>query len=200
MKRILILGDSFAADWSTKYDSYSGWSNLLRDKFVVTNLAQAGVSEYKIYKQLDTIRWLDSYDTFIISHTSPYRVHTAKHPVHSEDKLHNNADLIYSDIEYHSKRWRNLFNFGLRSAMGFFNHHYDMEYFETTYRLYRKAIGDRLKYKNYIVVNFFKDMERYYQEDNIIDFSDMIPEHSGFINHLSEYGNKLVYEKLLEKL
>ena len=52
MKKILIVGDSFAADWSIKHKECNGWVNMLCDDFFVTNIAQAGVSEYKIYKQL----------------------------------------------------------------------------------------------------------------------------------------------------
>ena len=57
--KILIVGDSFAADWSVKYNDYHGWPNLLAQKFEVTNLAKAGVGQYKIYKQLQNI---DDFD------------------------------------------------------------------------------------------------------------------------------------------
>ncbi len=197
MMRVLVFGDSFAADWSQKYyDHYRGWSNMLRKDVTVTNLAQAGVSEYKIYKQLESVKWLDSYDAFIVSHTSPYRVPTRKHPVHSEDLLHYGADLIMSDIDYHASKFKNLFNFSLRSASNFFKYHYDQEYFETTYRLYRKAINDRLSGKKVITLNFFKDMDDYL-ETSVVDLSSMLPEHSGLINHMSYEGNRLVYEKVM---
>jgi hypothetical protein len=102
MKRVLIIGDSFGADWSVKYRDYPGWPSLLARVYSVVNLAQAGISEYKIYKQLLSVTDLDSYEYVIVSHTSPYRVTTNSHPVHANDLLHNNADLIFNDIEYHS--------------------------------------------------------------------------------------------------
>ena len=50
--RILIAGDSFAAEWPGN----NGWVKLLSQKFSVTNVAQAGVGEYKILKQLKKFR------------------------------------------------------------------------------------------------------------------------------------------------
>ena len=50
--KVLVVGDSFAADWSVKHKNSVGWPNLLAKDFDVTNLAQAGVSEYKIYQQV----------------------------------------------------------------------------------------------------------------------------------------------------
>ena len=46
--RILIAGDSFAAEWPGTH----GWSKMLAEHHDVKNVAQAGVSEYKILKQL----------------------------------------------------------------------------------------------------------------------------------------------------
>ena len=49
---ILIIGDSWAADWSQKHSQYPGWPNILAEEFNVTNIAQAGVSQYSITQQL----------------------------------------------------------------------------------------------------------------------------------------------------
>lgn len=193
MKKILILGDSFAADWSVKYKEYKGWPNLLEEKYKVTNLAQAGVGEYKIYKQLDDVD-LSIYDAVIISHTSPYRVHTRSHPIHCYDKLHKNADMIYNDIRYHRLRIRNFFNRALKSAYDFFYYHFDDEYFLTTYWLYRNEIDKKLKKKHVIVIDNFND------KPNTLNFLYMAPQHSGKINHFSETGNRIIYEKLVQEI
>ena len=50
MNNILIIGDSFAADWTVKYPTVVGWPNLLAKNYNVVNLAQAGAGEYKIYQ------------------------------------------------------------------------------------------------------------------------------------------------------
>ena len=60
--KILILGDSFATDWTSKYPQGKGWPNLLAEKFDVTNLAQAGISEYKILKQIKSVSNLEKFD------------------------------------------------------------------------------------------------------------------------------------------
>ena len=91
-KKILIAGDSFAADWTVKYKG-EGWVNTLCKDYDVTNIAQAGVSEYKIYNQLKKID-VSKYDIILISHTSAYRIPVVEHPIHSKDILHNNCDLI----------------------------------------------------------------------------------------------------------
>ena len=100
---VLIVGDSFAADWSAKHCDLFGWPNLLAKHHTVTNLAQAGVSEYKIYKQLISVD-LSQFDLVIVAHTSPYRVVTRSHPVHYNNSLHKHADLLFGDIEYHYKK------------------------------------------------------------------------------------------------
>jgi hypothetical protein len=60
MDKLLICGDSFAADWTVKVKE-KGWVNLLAQDYKVTNLAQAGCSEYKILKQLQSVN-LDKFD------------------------------------------------------------------------------------------------------------------------------------------
>jgi hypothetical protein len=35
--KVLIVGDSFAADWTVKYPSGKGWVNLLAEHHDVTN-------------------------------------------------------------------------------------------------------------------------------------------------------------------
>ena len=73
--KILIMGDSWAADWSQKHSEYLGWPNILAEDHDVTNIAQAGVSQYSIVKQLHSVKPYD-YDKVICSITSPYRVYT----------------------------------------------------------------------------------------------------------------------------
>ena len=124
MLKILIIGDSFAADWSVKYNDYKGWPELLAEQYEVTNIAQAGVCEYKIYKQLLSVKNLNDYDWVIVSHTGSFRVNTLKHPIHSGDKLHKNADLIYTDIDYHSNKLKNIFNKSLKAAVLFYKYHF----------------------------------------------------------------------------
>ena len=72
-KKILIIGDSFACVWPNEV---TGWPTQLAQQYDVTNLAQAGVSEYKILKQLLNFEkenpwWQHDFNCVIVSHTSP---------------------------------------------------------------------------------------------------------------------------------
>jgi len=198
LSNILIIGDSFAADWSTKYKDYLGWPNLLAKQHTVTNLAQAGVSEYKIYRQLLSVDNLEQYDVVIVAHTSPYRIPTWQHPIHSNDSLHKDADLIYADIAYHSKRIRNIFNRSLRGAYDFFTYHYDSGFFEDSYGLFRKEINRILQDKLVITLLTFGGYRAL--EKDVLDFTYLLNTQPGLINHYSEQGNQLVYHGVLAQL
>ena len=63
--KILIAGDSFATVWP---DSQLGWPTLLAKKYSVVNLAQAGIGEYKILKQIQS-QEINNFDLVIVSHT-----------------------------------------------------------------------------------------------------------------------------------
>jgi hypothetical protein len=189
---ILIVGDSFSSDWSIKYSEYSGWPNLLAKDYDITNMSQAGCSEYKILKQLQLVD-LQQYDFVVISHTSPGRIYTPMHPVHSTDPLHKNSDLIYTDIEYHNSRLKNIFNISLKTACKFFLYHYDDEYYDYVYKLIRNEITSLTKNCPTLIVNHLPCLADY-TGDNILDFSSMLETHRGTINHFSQAGNQLIYQ------
>ena len=196
MSKILIIGDSFAADWTVKYNNYLGWPNLLAEQHQVTNLAECGVSEYKIYRQLLSAGNLDQYDTVIVSHTSPYRIETRQHPVHTHDSLHANADLIYSDIEYHAGKIVNFFNRSLTAARGFFLYHYDNEYYETTYRLYREKIMSMLTGRPVMVLHALHSNKLFITESTVLDVTELAVVEPGLINHFSVTGNTNIFQNL----
>jgi len=194
--KILIFGDSFAADWSVKYNNYKGWPTLLAEKYNVTNIAQAGVSQYKIYKQLLNIAYsLDDYDLFIGSHTSPYRVPTIRHPIHDEDPLHHNADLIFADINYHSNLLINWFQRSLITAKNFFKYHYHEEFYYDTAMMYRKEVEKLIKPRKLILLNNVLQFSHY---SELVDNNEQfLKKYKGLINHLSKEGNEIVYKELL---
>jgi hypothetical protein len=200
MLKILIIGDSFAADWSVKYNNYKGWPQLLAEQYEVTNIAQAGVCEYKIYKQLLSVKNLSVYDWVIVSHTGSFRVNTLKHPIHSNDKLHKNADLIYTDIDYHSNKLKNIFNKSLKAAVLFYKYHFDPEYFETTYQLLREKINSILKDKKTIIISNLKRDTNYENENIVLDYSNYHNTEGGLVNHFSEKGNQEIYQNLIKIL
>ena len=191
---ILICGDSFAADWTSVSTEYLGWWNLLALKHKVTNLAQAGVGEYKILKQIKSVD-VNTFDAVIVSHTSFSRVHTREHPLHKKG-LHQDCDLIYTDI---SNRL-SFFNFrSLKSAQDYFLYHYDDEYHRDTYSLIRKEIDNLIKIP-YISISHIEELMDFVIEENHIDFSQLWKNNQGVVNHYNMKGNNKIFEAIFERL
>jgi len=196
--KILIVGDSFSSDWSVKHKDVPGWPLLLSNIYNVTNCSQAGVSEYKIYKQLISVD-LNNYDIIIVTHTSPYRIATKRHPVHHGDSFHKNSDLLFSDIEYHSKKIKSIFNRSLRAAYNFFIWHADDEYQESIYRLLVNEIDRLLIDKPIIVVSTplaILSLARY-KNQIVIPETEVKP---GMPNHLSSEYSQTVFDQIMKKI
>jgi hypothetical protein len=196
MCRILIAGDSFAADWTVKYPDKKGWPNLLAECFFVKNIAQAGVSEYKIYQQVMSIDNLNSYDLFIICHTSPYRAVTREHPLHSTDVLHQHADLMINDIDYHHSKLKNFTNCSLRAAQGYLKYHYDIDYHMTTYNMFKTEINKKLPKNKTIAINFFPDRYDFHDGHYSLNFSNLQETYPGLMNHLSSEANDSIFQEI----
>lgn len=184
--KILICGDSFAADWSIKYHDYLGWPNILAEEHEVTNLAEAGVSEYKIWLQL-TSADLKKFDSVIIWHTSPYRIPVEQHPDHYSDRLHKNCDFLYSDV-------KNSNNIDLKCVTEYYERFYHKEYADFVYDL---IIDKQREY----MYELFKGQVLHvsvHQLNNLefISFEKLFNKQCGKINHFSKQGNIEVYKEL----
>lgn len=190
--KILIIGDSWAADWSQQHSEYQGWPNILADRYDVTNIAQAGVSQYSIVKQLNSIvPW--EYDKIVCSITSPYRVYTPKHPVH-QSGLHANSDLIYTDIEHHLTEQPD--NKRIQSAIGFYKHHFDTEHAEFVNELIVNHILDQLDPNESVITSNIEGNDSLTTEHVYCDGYSIWQSYPGKINHLSEEGNLLFAESI----
>ena len=193
-KKILICGDSFAADWSIKYKDYPGWPNLMAQHYQVTNLAQAGVSEYKIWLQLISAD-LDLFDTIILSHTSPYRIPIENHPLHKNDTLHKNCDLIYLDI-------KNSNCDELQPVIDYFEKHFLPEYAHFVHDLIIE------KELDYLDKNFSKQIinvtnlnwDGLSVPKNFISFYSVFQKNPGPINHFNQQGNQIIFDRLKETI
>ena len=164
---ILIIGDSFA----TKYNgAYRGWAELLEQKHTVTNLAQAGVSEYKILKQLQSVTVKD-FDCVIVSHTSPYRIHTAYNPLHTSG-FHKDCDFIYEDVKDR-----------LPDVGKFFTDYFDLDYANYVYKLIRKEITSLLTDARVI-------------DTDQLDLKELFSTDRGEVQHLNEQANITFYNRL----
>lgn len=179
-KKLLIAGDSFAADWTKKYSGITGWVNMLESDYEVTNIAEAGVSEYKIYKQLEKIN-TTKFDHIIVSHTSAYRIPIEEHPIHKHDLLHNNCDIIYSDVEEHIE------NDIMKTAMDFYRNIFHPEYFCFVNDLIFKEIQKITP--NAFHITFFDN----FYNNSVLKYEDIFLSHNGNVNHLNEVGNSLFY-------
>lgn len=176
--KLLICGDSFAVDWTKQYPNDTGWVN----QFESTNIAQAGVSEYKILQQLKSVE-LYQYDRIIVAHTSPYRVHVSNNPIHKHTALHKDCDLIYSDL-VNSDSTDPIVDAGLK----YYKHIFDMEYYEDIYELIQEEIIKLTDSRKTIHITFFKDV---HADKN---FYDVFQKHRGVMNHLTATGNQIISE------
>ena len=182
MSKILVIGDSFAADWTSKGIEYPGWVNLLDSEFTVTNIAQAGVGEYKILLQLKSIE-LEEYDLVIVSHTSHSRVHSNT-SLHSTD-LHSNCDLIFTDA----------IDSGIKEAEWFFKYVYDDDYYKHIYRTIRKQIFDHIGEKPCIHIDsFYQEFASH--ESPVIEISDLWRNNRGPVNHMNKEANIKLYNQI----
>lgn len=182
MKKILIAGDSFATNWRIKYNG-AGWVNLLENDYVIKNVAQAGVSEYKIMKQLEGQNF-DDYDHIIVSHTSAYRIPISEHPIHKDDLLHKNCDLIFSDVQEHTG------DPIMKIAFEFYSHIFEPNYFVYTNSLICneiKKMSDKM-----IHITFF---DSFYDND-VFKYENIFLNNKGNMNHMNRTGNEIIYNEV----
>lgn len=180
--KILLCGDSFAADWSSKYHGKRGWPNLLAEKTELINVAAAGCSEYSIWKQLQSTD-LNRFDRVIVSHTSPYRIYVKQHPIHKNDVLHKNSDLIYSDSVTHQ----------LSTVKDWFENYFDLDYAVDIHQMIMKEInrmGNNILHLGHMEISAPTGFD-------FVNCLDLWKKYPGEINHYSDVGNKKVYERLL---
>ena len=191
--KILIAGDSFAADQQTKFPKNVGWPNMLAQEYTVTNLARAGCGEYKIWQQLKSVQ-LNKFDHIIIAHTSPNRIYVKSHPVHAGDPLHANCDAIYSDIKEHSKT-----NKRLDPLVDFFENYFDEDHAKDIHNLICGDI-DKLT-KPFPVTHIISfDWKGLYKFDNMLNFYPTFKSNRGKVNHYTDKGNIEVYNKIKKQL
>lgn len=187
-KRILIAGDSFSTVWP---DGGAGWVDLLARDYDVVNLSEAGIGEYKILKQIESVN-TSSFDFVIVSHTSPSRIHTRNHPLHKTG-FRKNCDLILNDLDGHF----NPFNLNLLVSKLFFRYHYDDEYQIDVYNLIREKIKSLINTK-YISISHVDIAADLAIEQSHIDFSTLWSKERGYVNHYTDAGNKSVYNTIKE--
>ena len=187
--RILVAGDSFAAQWPGEYP---GWSTLLGNDYQVTNRAQAGVGEYKVWLQLAEEN-LDNYDLTIVCHTSAYRVYVQEHPFHKQG-LHKNADLIYSDVMARK-------DYPERDHLQYyFESLFDLNYALDIHSLIKERIMYYTIDNPVIHLSFFPILDHEFVIKKELNFHDVWRQHPGTVNHLSATGNNIVYNTIKDHI
>jgi hypothetical protein len=187
-KKLLICGDSFSAPCADGL----AWTNLIKQEFNVTNLSQRGCSEYKIYKQLLSTD-IYTYDYIIVSHTSPYRLHTTENPIHLNNPAHKDSCFIYNDVKEHANTISNL-----APLVNFFERYFDLEYAEHVHNLILKDI-EKLCPSNTLHLSHL-EWKNLYRFSNHLDFNSIFLSHRGQSNHYDLEGNEVVYNTIREKL
>ena len=182
---ILICGDSFAADYSAAgVLEYPGWPQLVAQHHIITNLAQAGCSEYKIYLQTQKIQ-LPNFDRVVIFHTSPYRIYVKDHPYLKNAQLHHSSDLIYNDIENQPP-----FD-DQKLLVTFFKKYFDLEHAEFVHQLIYEKI-----------VAIMSGVPTFHAGINLpnltLDIGSIFKKHRGDANHFNRLGNQTVAQNILD--
>jgi len=177
--KISIIGDSYATDLQLS------WVSLLAKDHDVECLSQPGCSEYKIYKQAQQVS--TDTDYVIVSHTSWSRIPVERHPVHTSG-YHVNCDLLYADCDAND----------VKTATDFFENHFWEDFWIDTYKLYRNLINETLYGYPVLHLDFFD--HKLGTESNLLDFSTMNEQYPGFICHMNQIGNDIVYEQVLQAI
>ena len=195
--KVLLLGDSWAAAWSSKFNEYPGWPNLLSEKFDITNIAQAGVSQYSIVKQLNSVN-PDDFDRIVISITSPFRIYTPQHPVHKTG-LHANADLMLNDLQHQVKKFPD--NAPLRAAVGFFEHHFDTDHANFVNQLIVDHLLQHLDKDKTIVTSVIQHCGQFVKSHEYCDGFEVWKKHKADnVNHMTQTGNEIFALKMEKNL
>lgn len=173
--KILILGDSFSAN-------SSGWPSMIGGD--ITNLSQNGVGEYKIMLQSRKTD-LTQFETIIVCHTSPWRVHTRFHPIHHSNRLRNENDFLLSDVEYHSK-----YDNQMLDVKKYLEKYMDPSYQMDVYGLIVKELKT---IPNSLHITFHDDQDTSIIKNN---YHSIWLENKGTINHMNNTGNLIVSEHI----
>jgi len=183
--KVLVAGDSFAVRKNTNHDN-TGWPQLLAQEYQITNVAQAGVSEYKIIKQLQS-QTLDEFDALVVVHTSPFRVHVQTHALHTTSPTHQYCDLIYQDLLSSDSTQPQIL-----AALGYFQYIFDTEYYLDLYKMFLSTCNYMTKNHNVLHVSFFNNqIHTPFTEFRCLH--EVFNKHPGSVNHLSKIGNLSTY-------
>lgn len=193
MPSLLIVGDSFAAPGD--YRDHDAWYAKLGRQRRVVNRARAGVGQYKIRKQIQS---MDRFDAVILLITSEYRIHCLQNPFYKDPRHpHHHCDLILQDVESRLPSrtaidivwwFREIFD----PDQARYQH--DLTLRETAQTVARHC--DRV-----IPITFFEPYAGMYDfGGGLRDLSAIVQQHPGDRNHLDQQGHDRVWQILETEL
>ena len=113
------------------------------------------------------------------------------HPTHSDDILHGNSDLIYSDLKEHTESDAIL-------AVDYFERYFELDYYTDIAQLLCKEIltmlGQYPHINQFHMVNFANDDK--YEFLPSYNINPVFSKYPGLINHFNNQGNKKVFDKI----
>ena len=186
-KNILIAGDSFAADWPNRNCYYPSWVDLLRKNYQINNVAQAGCSEYKIFKQLENLD-MAMYDLIITVHTSPFRIPVETHPLHKNNEFHSNCDLIYQDLKKNNNQY-------VSCLVEYFEKYYWIDHSLFVYKCTIEQQQKILSSSKCLHLTFLS-WDQLINFNSFIDLNYLFVKYPGRVNHLSCEGNFIAYTQV----
>lgn len=185
-KKVLVAGDSFASDWHTGNE---WWLQL---PYNVTNIAQAGASQYKILKQILNTD-LKKYQALVIFHTSPIRIYTDNiNLLHIDSITHRNSCYVVNDV---------LSKHGdIKRAMEkYVKYFYNEEFVNYTHTKICEDIVKKTSGMITIHASGF-DYSNIYEFENFVRADDLFENFKGNICHLTTDGNRYLAERICSKL
>jgi|APSaa5957512535_1039671.scaffolds.fasta_scaffold24862_2 hypothetical protein len=191
-KRVLICGDSFAADVLSDKTS---WTKLLTNEYDVTNVASPGIGEYKILQQLKS-NISNDYDYIIISHTSPNRIHTMENPLYpKKSHPYHISDVLFNDVD--DKRGDNsdadwLYDYFLKV--------FDVEYYKYVHTSCCRDIDELTNIQNVLHITHFEWDDFYQFGHDFRNFYPMWLQNKGQVNHYNDVGNGIIFDSISEWL
>jgi hypothetical protein len=184
MIKVLIAGDSFASNWNTGLE---WWRQLPYD---LTNVAQAGASEYKILKSLKSVQ---EYDAAIVFHTSPIRLYSANgNLLHTDSLTHRDSCYVINDVL--SKRGP------IKRAMeNYVKYFYNEEFVNYIHTKICEDIVKNTRLIPTIHASGF-DYSDIFEFDNFVSANDLFETYRGNTCHLTADGNRYLAERIYKKL
>lgn len=191
-KKILIVGDSFASE---RLSGGIGWPSLLTKEYTVTNMALPGIGEYKILTLLKS-QQLNHFDFVIVSHTSPYRVHTEINPLYPENHIYHASDLIFTDVE------NKIDNDEIaRSLYVYFQKVFDNTYYEWIHTKCCEEINclEQKSCAKFIHITHF-EWKNLYRFPNLTNFYNLWRVNKGPFAHYNKKGSSVIHQHLKSRM